>query len=168
MEEKWDGKSFPGAGAFVLGQRHDAVTLLGKRLVAHGYGSFYKEGPGPLFTKVDLKATKAFQKAQGWTGSDADGYPGPETWKRLMAAPAASGGGGGGGSVPESGKPAPPKYDDDIEEFLMTANWDRPHTSKPQKLKKVGQWQYLNITDKPNISLAQGPARVPGHVYLDR
>ncbi|MFJ6680599.1 peptidoglycan-binding protein [Streptomyces werraensis] len=83
----WDGKSFPGASAFKLGQSHPAVTVLGQRLVAHGYGRFYKEGPGPRFTEVDKDATQAFQKAQGWTGSDADGYPGAETWKRLMAAP---------------------------------------------------------------------------------
>lgn len=84
----WNGKSFPGASAFKLGQSHAAVTVLGQRLVAHGYGRFYKEGPGPRFTEVDKDATQAFQKAQGWTGTDADGYPGTETWKRLMTAPA--------------------------------------------------------------------------------
>ncbi|GAB2329220.1 peptidoglycan-binding protein [Streptomyces variabilis] len=86
---RWDGKSFPGRGAFVLGRKHDAVTLLGERLIAHGYGSHYKVGPGPRFGEADLKATKAFQEAQGWSGSDADGYPGPTTWSRLMAAPKA-------------------------------------------------------------------------------
>lgn len=83
----WDGKSFPGAGAFRLGQSHPAVTVLGQRLIAHGYGRFYKVGPGPVFGQADKDATQAFQKAQGWSGSDADGYPGAETWKRLMAAP---------------------------------------------------------------------------------
>ncbi|MER6231729.1 peptidoglycan-binding protein [Streptomyces sp. NPDC001616] len=83
----WDGKSFPGASAFVLGKSHPAVTVLGERLIVHGHGSFYKVGPGPTFGQADKDATQAFQKAQGWTGSDADGYPGAETWKRLMAAP---------------------------------------------------------------------------------
>ncbi|MFJ6183777.1 peptidoglycan-binding protein [Streptomyces sp. NPDC092295] len=86
----WDGKSFPGVSAFKLGQSHAAVTVLGQRLVVHGFGRFYKEGPGPRFTEVDKSATQAFQKAQGWTGADSDGYPGSETWKRLMAAPAPS------------------------------------------------------------------------------
>src|SRR5690606_4969268 len=299
-EEKWDGKSFPGASAFKLGQSHPAVTVLGQRLVAHGYGRFYSVGPGPTFGQADLKATKAFQKAQGWTGSDADGYPGPETWKRLMAGPGGKSGGpskaalaavarakaevskpsknwrrlclnfvmtcwgfspsgipsaiegwnrskkkktsgtppkgapvywrgptsaghvaisdGGGyeysndfkraGEIdrvkitditkgwgatylgwtedycgvrdldlyapapppPASGgtrpEPEKPKYDDDMEEFLMTADWKRYSTTKPQKLKKLGQWQYLYTTDKPNISFADGPARATGHVAL--
>lgn len=86
-EPDWDGKSFPGRLAFRLGQRHAAVTLLGQRLVAHGYGSHYKVGPGPEFGPADVAATRAFQRAQGWSGPDADGYPGPETWRRLMAAP---------------------------------------------------------------------------------
>ena len=83
----WDGKTFPGRDAFKLGQRHAAVTTLGQRLVAHGFGKFYKVGPGPTFGEADKANVQAFQKAQGWSGSGADGYPGPETWKRLMAAP---------------------------------------------------------------------------------
>jgi N-acetylmuramoyl-L-alanine amidase len=84
---KWDGKSFPGKDAFKIGQSHPAVTVLGQRLVAHGFGSYYKVGPGPTFSEVDKEACAAFQKAQGWTGDDADGYPGPTTWERLMAEP---------------------------------------------------------------------------------
>ncbi|MFE9924256.1 peptidoglycan-binding protein [Streptomyces sp. NPDC005774] len=83
----WDGVSFPGASAFQLGKSHPAVTKLGERLIAHGYGRFYKVGPGPTFGQADKDATQAFQKAQGWSGADADGYPGAETWKRLLAAP---------------------------------------------------------------------------------
>lgn len=82
----WDSTSFPGAGAFVLGQSHPAVTLLGQRLVALGYGNSYTVGPGPTFSNTDRANVASFQLAQGWTGDDADGYPGPETWKRLMAA----------------------------------------------------------------------------------
>lgn len=90
VEAKWDGKSFPGVDAFKVGQRHDAVTLLDKRLIAHGYTK-YNDGDGyqagPIFTEYTRLNVKAFQGAQGWTGTDADGFPGPETWKRLMAAP---------------------------------------------------------------------------------
>ncbi|MFE4451409.1 peptidoglycan-binding protein [Streptomyces sp. NPDC056796] len=83
----WDGKSFPGAGAFVIGKSHAAVTLLGKRLVAHGFGKRYTSGPGPKFSETDRLCVQDFQKAQGWSGSDADGYPGLSTWSKLMATP---------------------------------------------------------------------------------
>lgn len=83
----WDGKSFPGTDAFHIGKRHEAVKVLGEMLEAHGWTG-YKVGPGTTFTEVDKKAVQWFQKKQGWKGSDADGYPGPETWKRLMADPA--------------------------------------------------------------------------------
>lgn len=84
---KWDGKSFPGRSAFKIGKKHDAVTMLGKRLVAHGFDKHYKEGPGPTFTEADRKNCQDFQKAQGWKGTDTDGYPGPSTWERLMKEP---------------------------------------------------------------------------------
>lgn len=79
---------FPGAAAFRLDRIHPAVTLLGRRLIAHGFaakhdGNGYQAGP--RFTKYDRANVRAFQIAQGWTGSDADGYPGPSTWKLLMA-----------------------------------------------------------------------------------
>ena len=72
----------------MLGQSHPAVTLLGERLVAHGWTG-YAEGPGPVFTEVDVAAVRAFQQAQGWTGANADGFPGPTTWELLMADPPA-------------------------------------------------------------------------------
>lgn len=81
------GSQFPGKGAFVLGVSHPAVTLLGQRLIAHGFGRGYLVGPGPTFTQVDKDATRAFQLAQGFAASGADGYPGPETWAALMAEP---------------------------------------------------------------------------------
>ncbi|MEV0471001.1 GH25 family lysozyme [Streptomyces prunicolor] len=77
--------AFPGRYYFRYGAKNQHVTQLGKRLVAKGYGRFYKVGPGPRWTEADRGAVKAFQKAQGWTGKDADGYPGPETWKRLFS-----------------------------------------------------------------------------------
>src|SRR5690606_7994431 len=71
-----------------------------------------------------------------------------------------------GAPPPASGGTSEPRYDDDMEEFLMTADWKRYSTTKVQKLKKVGQWQYLYTTDKNNISFADGPARVTGHVAV--
>lgn len=77
--------------AYFIGARGQHVTWLGRRLVKHlealGLPAPYKVGPGPEFTATDRKAVKAFQKAQGWTGADADGFPGQETLRRLSAAP---------------------------------------------------------------------------------
>lgn len=73
---------FPGRGFFKLGKRSGLITAMGKRLVANGYKG-YKVGPGPEFTAADKAAVRWFQKKQGWTGSDADGIPGPKTWALL-------------------------------------------------------------------------------------
>ena len=80
----WDGHTFPGVSAFALGSWHPAVTVLGQRLVYWGFGGAYQEGPGVPMGPADVANCKAYQLAQGWTGADADGYPGPETWRRLM------------------------------------------------------------------------------------
>lgn len=76
--------AFPGTKHFKAGANNAYVTQLGKQLVKKGYGRFYSVGPGPRWGDADHEAVQAFQKAQGWTGSSADGYPGPQTWSRLM------------------------------------------------------------------------------------
>lgn len=76
---------FPGAGYFGPGKRNKYVTQLGQQLIKKGYKRFYKVGAGPTWTAVDRAAVRAFQRAQGWTGNDADGYPGDVTWKRLFS-----------------------------------------------------------------------------------
>ncbi|WP_331283911.1 MULTISPECIES: peptidoglycan-binding protein [unclassified Streptomyces] len=76
--------AFPGAQYFKAGAVNDFVTQLGKALVRHGLGRFYSVGPGRKWGDADRNAVRAFQLAQGWSGSDADGYPGSETWHRLM------------------------------------------------------------------------------------
>lgn len=76
-----DAANYPPAGPAV----GPHITWLGERLVDHGYSSHYQEGPGPEWGEADRANVEDFQKAQGWTGADADGYPGPETLRRLMA-----------------------------------------------------------------------------------
>lgn len=79
----WDGKSFPGASVFKNGVKHPATLLLQQRLKAHGHNTGALDGH---FGPNTSAAVEAFQYKQGWTGSDADGIPGPTTWTRLMAA----------------------------------------------------------------------------------
>ncbi|MCX5000979.1 peptidoglycan-binding protein [Streptomyces longwoodensis] len=74
---------FPGKAFFHGGRHSPIITALGRRLVVLGYGKHYRTGPGPNWTNADRDNVRDFQRAQGWTGDDADGYPGPETWKRL-------------------------------------------------------------------------------------
>ncbi|MFB7472475.1 peptidoglycan-binding protein [Kitasatospora sp. NPDC056184] len=77
--------AFPGADAFGPGASNDFVRLLGEQLLRKGYGRFYTQGPGPRWTDADRRNVQAFQEAQGWRGAEADGYPGPDTWKRLFS-----------------------------------------------------------------------------------
>lgn len=86
LKSPWDGKSFPGADAFDIGSRHPAVKLLGERLVAHGWTG-YKSGPGVPMSETDKAGIKWWQEKQGWTGTGADGIPGPLTWSTLMEDP---------------------------------------------------------------------------------
>ncbi|AUG87152.1 endolysin [Streptomyces phage Attoomi] len=76
--------AYPGASKFRPGAVNQYVTQLGEALVRKGYGRYYALGPGPRWTESDRKAVAAYQRAQGWTGTGADGYPGPKTWERLM------------------------------------------------------------------------------------
>ncbi|MFF9570740.1 peptidoglycan-binding protein [Streptomyces sp. NPDC014685] len=76
---------FPGRGYFRPGRSNSHVERLGRQLVKKGYGKHYVSGPDPRWTEADRRNVEAFQRAQGWRGGAADGYPGPETWRRLFA-----------------------------------------------------------------------------------
>lgn len=80
--------AFPGADAFQIGKSHPAVKTLDEGLIAKGFddhhdGDGYQAGT--TFSKYTRLNVRDFQEAQGWSGADADGYPGKGTWKRLLA-----------------------------------------------------------------------------------
>jgi hypothetical protein len=77
--------TYPGRGHFRPGRSSTYVTQLGRQLVKRGFGKHYTSGPGPHWSEADRRNVEAFQRAQGWRGGAADGYPGPETWRRLFA-----------------------------------------------------------------------------------
>ncbi|MFD4799246.1 peptidoglycan-binding protein [Streptomyces anulatus] len=76
---------FPGRDKFGPRKRNASITLLGEQLVRKRFGKHYTSGPGPKWSDADRKNVQAFQRAQGWTGGDADGIPGPQTWKLLFS-----------------------------------------------------------------------------------
>jgi len=75
---------FPGRGFFHLGQNNALITEMGKALVRAGYKAKYT--PTPTFTRADLAAYSWWQRKLGYSGSDADGYPGPSSWAQLKVA----------------------------------------------------------------------------------
>lgn len=102
--------AYPGVSSFGPGANNEYVTRLGDMLIARGGKRFYPKGSGPVWGAADRRATQAFQIAQGWTGTDADGLPGAETWRLLVARqgkniPAARAKGPGGTSAAK-----PPDY----------------------------------------------------------
>jgi len=76
---------FPGRDKFGPGKSNAHVTRLGKQLVKRGHGQFYSVGPGPKWGEADRRAVRAFQLTQKDLKGDADGLPGPLTWKLLFS-----------------------------------------------------------------------------------
>jgi hypothetical protein len=75
---------FPGVAYFGPGAHNRYVAELGRMLVRRGAGRFFAAPPGPRWTDAHRRATRAFQEAQGWRGTAADGLPGPLTWELLV------------------------------------------------------------------------------------
>ncbi|GGY17302.1 peptidoglycan-binding protein [Streptomyces djakartensis] len=76
---------YPGRAWFRPGAVNEYISQLGTELVRRGFGRFYPAGPGPQWGEGDRRAVEAFQRSQGWRGGAANGYPGPETWRRLFS-----------------------------------------------------------------------------------
>ena len=79
----WDGVTYPGVNTFKAGRKEEAVSFLQTRLKAHSFDPGAVDGYWGPKTQA---AVAAFQRSQGWSGSDADGIPGKESWARLSAA----------------------------------------------------------------------------------
>ncbi|GAA0430993.1 peptidoglycan-binding protein [Streptomyces luteireticuli] len=73
---------FPGADWFEDEPDSSIITAMGRRLVAEGC-SAYSDGPGPQWTESDRRSYAKWQRKLGFTGSDADGWPGRVSWDAL-------------------------------------------------------------------------------------
>ncbi|MER7497116.1 peptidoglycan-binding protein [Streptomyces pharetrae] len=76
---------FPGRQYFGPGKHSAHITALGKQLVKKGYGKHYTSGPGPKWSDADRKNVRDFQLSRKELAGDADGLPGPLTWKLLFS-----------------------------------------------------------------------------------
>ncbi|WP_432155462.1 peptidoglycan-binding protein [Streptomyces sp. bgisy153] len=73
---------YPGAAWFRTHPHSPIVTAMGRRLVAVGC-SAYAKGPGPQWTEADRRSYAKWQRRLGFTGADADGWPGARSWAAL-------------------------------------------------------------------------------------
>ncbi|MFE2376382.1 peptidoglycan-binding protein [Streptomyces sp. NPDC059398] len=73
---------FPGQPFFTSAPRSTIVAAMGGRLVAEGC-SAYADGPGPQWSEADRASYTKWQQKLGYTGSDADGWPGATSWNAL-------------------------------------------------------------------------------------
>ncbi|MFZ3475366.1 peptidoglycan-binding protein [Streptomyces sp. 4.24] len=125
-----DGNAFPGTGQFGPGANNAYVTRLGTLLCDRGGRRFYSVGPSPEWGEADRRATEAFQRAQGWSGSDADGIPGPTTWELLVT--------GRGNDIPGAEAPRPTLS---VAHLAAAARKDIPapdgHTTYPGEVRAL-------------------------------
>jgi hypothetical protein len=77
--------AFPGRQYFKDGANNRYVTQLGQQLVKKGFGKHYVSGPGPRWSDADRRNVQDFQRSRKELAGDADGYPGPLTWKLLFS-----------------------------------------------------------------------------------
>lgn len=73
---------FPGESWFKNAPDSPLITAMGRRLVDEGC-SAYEDGPGPQWTTSDRRSYARWQRKRGYTGRDADGWPGRDSWNAL-------------------------------------------------------------------------------------
>jgi hypothetical protein len=77
--------AFPGRKYFRDGASNEYVLHLGKQLVKCGFGDHYKVGPSRAWGEADRLNVRDFQKSRKELRGDADGHPGPLTWRLLFS-----------------------------------------------------------------------------------
>jgi peptidoglycan hydrolase-like protein with peptidoglycan-binding domain len=65
------------------GIQHNDVKAYQKALRAKGFAKLNPSGVTGFYGAETKAMTAAFQRAQGWRGDDADGFPGPRTLQLL-------------------------------------------------------------------------------------
>ncbi|KAK2731961.1 hypothetical protein FQN57_003067 [Myotisia sp. PD_48] len=81
---------FPGVEFFQSAPNDIIIEQMGRRLVEEGC-SAYKSGPSKQWTEADRSSYQLWQEKLGYTGTDADGWPGKKSWDALQVPQAATG-----------------------------------------------------------------------------
>ncbi|MGW0763669.1 peptidoglycan-binding protein [Streptomyces sp. NPDC002814] len=77
--------AYPGRDKFGPGKSNKYVRQLGARLVTKGFGKHYRVGPSNDWGEADRLNVRDFQRSRAELRGDADGLPGPLTWKLLFS-----------------------------------------------------------------------------------
>lgn len=77
--------AFPGRDKFGPGRKNKYIKQLGERLVKKGFGKHYRVGPSEDWGDADRQNVRDFQLSRKELRGDADGLPGPLTWKLLFS-----------------------------------------------------------------------------------
>lgn len=74
---------FPGSGFFRAGRRSPVIAAMHKRLVAEGCNKYQSSANADVWGSGDERSYAAWQRKLGYSGSAADGIPGPTSWAKL-------------------------------------------------------------------------------------
>lgn len=74
---------FPGADWFKTLPTSPIIEMMGLRLVEEGCSAYGFSGPGPRWNEKHRESYANWQRALGFQGTDADGWPGRKSWDQL-------------------------------------------------------------------------------------
>lgn len=74
---------FPGTSFFRTGKKSPIIAAMHKRLVAEGCNHYWSSANADTWGSGDARSYAAWQRKLGYSGSDADGTPGPTSWSKL-------------------------------------------------------------------------------------
>ncbi|MFG2617820.1 peptidoglycan-binding protein [Streptomyces sp. NPDC048507] len=75
---------FPGAAFFASGRRSPIIAAMHARLTAVGCSRYQSSLNADVWGSGDKASYQAWQRKLGYSGTDADGIPGPTSWAKLQ------------------------------------------------------------------------------------
>lgn len=75
--------AYPGASFFKHGKKSPVITAMHRRLIEEGCNEYKTSTHTNEWGLGDVASYRAWQRKLGYSGMDADGIPGPTSWKAL-------------------------------------------------------------------------------------